>query len=121
MTRRTRTQEEHAKFEGQTSTHIQMIVSAIEGSNKELIATIKKKNKETRANICKENKETRGYLPKIAEEFQKKLAEMKNSKSCKSPILEKINECTSHIASLFTYQTKAQQHIYKTDIEVHVF
>ena len=42
MTRRNRTQEEHATFEEQTSTHIQMIVSAIEASNKELIRTCAK-------------------------------------------------------------------------------
>ena len=36
MTRRNRTQEEHAIFEEQTSTHIQMIVSEVEASNKEL-------------------------------------------------------------------------------------
>ena len=37
MKRRNRTQEEHAIFEEQTSTHTQMIVSAIEASNKELL------------------------------------------------------------------------------------
>ena len=42
---------------------------------------------------------------------------MKNE-VCESPILKKINECTSQIVSLFTYQTKPQQHLFKTDIEV---
>ena len=118
MTRRNRTQEEHATFEEQTSTHIQMIVSAIEASNKELIRTIKQENEETRATICKENKETREALRKIAEEFQETLAEKKKNEACESPILEKINECTSQIVSLFTYRTKPQQHLYKTDTEV---
>ena len=95
-----------------------MIVSAIEASNKELIRTIKKENEETRATICKENKETRETLRKIAEEFQETLAEKKKNEACESPILEKINECTSQIVSLFTYRTKPQQHLYKTDTEV---
>ena len=42
MTRKTRTQEGHVTFEEQISTHIQMIVSAIEASNKEFITTVKK-------------------------------------------------------------------------------
>ena len=33
-------------------------------------------------------------------------------------MLEKINECTSQTVSLFTYGTKPQQHLYKTDTEV---
>ena len=70
MTRRNRTQEEHAIFEEQTSTHTQMIVSAIEASNKELIRTIKKENEEARATIRKENKETRETLRTIAEDFK---------------------------------------------------
>ena len=41
---------------------------------------------------------------------------MKKNEACESPILEKINECTSQIVSLFTYRTKPQQHLYKTDI-----
>ena len=53
MTRTNRTQEGHATFEEITSTHIQMIVSAIKASNKELITTIKKENEETRATIRK--------------------------------------------------------------------
>ena len=61
MTRRNRTQEEYAAFEEQTYTNIQMIVSAIEASNKELIRTIKEENKETRATIRKENRETRNF------------------------------------------------------------
>ena len=103
MTRRNRTQEEHAIFEEQTSTHIQMIVSAIEASKKELIRTIKQENEETRATIRKENKETRETLWKIAEEFQEMLAETKKNEAGKS---------------LFTYQTKPQKHLYKTDTEV---
>ena len=95
-----------------------MIVSAIEASNKELIRTIKQENEETRATIRKENKETRETLRKIAEEFQETLAEKKKNEACESPILEKINECTSQIVSLFTYRTKPQQHLYKTDTEV---
>ena len=95
-----------------------MIVSAIEASNKELIRTIKQENEETRATICKENRETREALRKIAEEFQETLAEKKKNKGCESPILEKIHECTSQIVSLFTYRTKPQQHLYKTDTEV---
>ena len=55
MTRRNRTQEGHATFEEITSTHIQMIVSAIKASIKELITTIKKENEETRPTIRKEN------------------------------------------------------------------
>ena len=92
--------------------------SAIEASNKELIRTIKLENEETRAIICEENKETRESLRKIAEEFQETVAEKKKNEACESPILEKINECTSLIVSLFTYQTKPEQHLYKTDIEV---
>ena len=118
MTRRNRTQEEHATFEEQTSTHIQMIVSAIEASNKELIRTIKQENEETRATIRKENKETRETLWKIAEEFQETLAETEKNEACKSPILEKNNECTSLIVSLFTYGTKPWQDLYKTNTEV---
>ena len=57
MARRNRTQEEHATFEEITSTHIQMIVSAIKASNKELLlqlrTSIKKENEETRATIRK--------------------------------------------------------------------
>ena len=37
MKRRNRTQEEHATFEDQTSTHIQMIVSEIKASNKQYL------------------------------------------------------------------------------------
>ena len=48
MTRRDRTQEEHATFEEHISTHIQIIVSAREASNKEVIAIIKKENEEAR-------------------------------------------------------------------------
>ena len=118
MTRRNRTQEEHATFEEQTSTHIQMIVSAIEASNKELIRTIKKENEDTRATIRKEIKETRETLQKIAEEFQETLAETEKNEDCESPILEKINECTSQIVILFTYRIEPQQHLYKTDTEV---
>ena len=40
MTGRNRTQEEHATLEEQTSTHIQMIISATEASNKKLTTTI---------------------------------------------------------------------------------
>ena len=85
MTRRNRTQEEHATFEEQTSSHIQMIVSAIEASNKELIRTIKQENEETRATICKENRETREALRKIAEEFQETLAEKKKNEALRKP------------------------------------
>ena len=118
MTRRNRTQEEHATFEEETSTHIQMIVSAIEASNKELIRTIKKENEEARATIRKENKETRETLRTIAEDFKDTLVETKKNEACESPTLERINECTPQIASLFTYQIKPQQHLYKTDAEV---
>ena len=118
MTRRNRTQEEHATFEEQTSTHIQMIVSVIEASNTGFIRTIKQENEETRATIRKENKETKETLRKIAAEFQETLAEKKKKEACENPILEKINECTSQIVSLFTYRTKPQQHLYKTDTEV---
>ena len=118
MTTRNRTQEKHATFVEQTSTHIQMVASAIEASNKELITRIKKENEETRATIHKENIDTRETLQKLAEEFPKILAEKKNNEACESPILEKINECTSQIVNLFTYKTKLQQHLYKTDIEV---
>ena len=112
------TQEEHVTCEEQTSTRIQIIVSAIEASNKEVIRTIKKENEETRAAIPKENKETRETLRKIAEEFQETLAETKKNEACESPILEKINASTSQIVILFTYQTKLQQQLYKTDTEV---
>ena len=93
-------------------------VSAIEGSNKELITTIKKENKETRATIRKENIETRKTLQKLAEEFPKMFVETENNEACESPILEKINECTSQIVNVFAYKTKLQQHLYKTDNEV---
>ena len=95
-----------------------MIVSAIETSNKELITTIKKENEETRATIRKENKKTQETLRKLAEEFQKTLAETKKNEACKSPILEKVSECTSQIVSPFNYRTKPQQYLHKTDIEV---
>ena len=117
MTRRNRTQEEHAIFEEITSTHIQIIVSAIKASNKKLITTIRKQNEETGATIRKGNKETKETLQKIAEEFQETLGETKNNKACESPILEKINECTSQIY-LFTYRTEPPQHLYKTDTEL---
>ena len=42
----------------------------------------------------------------------------RKNKACKSPIIEKINECTSQIVSLFTHRTKPQQRLYKTDTEV---
>ena len=100
MTRRNRTQEEHATFEEKSSTHIQMIVSAIEASNKEFIRRIKKKTEETRTTIRKENKE-KETLRKIAEEFQETLAETKKKEACESPIREKINECTSQIVSIY--------------------
>ena len=48
---RNKIQEELAIFKEQTSTLIQMILSAIERSNKGLKRTIKKGNKETRATI----------------------------------------------------------------------
>ena len=96
-----------------------MIVTVTEVINKELITIIEKSNEENKQLIVrKKNKKTRRTLPKISEEFQKTLAETKNSKACKSSVLKKINECTSCIVSLFTYQTKAQHHLYKTDIEV---
>ena len=85
-----------------------MIVSAIEASKKELIRTIKQENDNARATIRKENKETRETLRTIAEEFQDTLMETKKNEACQSPILERINECTSQTVSLFTYQTKAQ-------------
>ena len=66
-----------------------MIVSAIEGSNKELKRTIKKVKKETRATIPRENIKTE-TLWRIAEEFQKKLAEMKNNETYEIQILKKI-------------------------------
>ena len=93
-------------------------VSAIEAGNKELITTIKKENKETRATIRKGNTETRKTLQKLAEEFPKMFVETKNNEACKSPILEKINGCTSQIVNVFAYKTKLQQHLYKTDNEV---
>ena len=62
MTRRNRTQEEHDTFKEQTSNHIEMIVSPIETSNKELIRKITKENKETRITTCMANKETRETL-----------------------------------------------------------
>ena len=93
-------------------------VSAIEAGNKELITTIKKENKETRATIRKENIETRKTLQKLAEEFPKMFVETENNEACESPILEKINECTSQIVNVFAYKTKLQQHLYKTDNEV---
>ena len=43
---------------------------------------------------------------------------MKKNKAWESPILEKINECTSQTVSLFTQRTKPQQHLHKTDTEV---
>ena len=84
-------QEEHATLKEQTSTHIQMIVSAIEASNKELKRTIKKGNKKTRATVPKENKklEKQKTSWKIAEELQKMLVEIKNNEACESPILKK--------------------------------
>ena len=74
-----------------------MIVLAIEASTKELLTTIKKENEETGVTIRKENKETRKALRKIAKEFRKTIAETKSNNACKSPILEKINECTLQI------------------------
>ena len=44
--------------------------------------------------------------------------ETENNEACESPILEKINECTSQIVNVFAYKTKLQQHLYKTDNEV---
>ena len=44
--------------------------------------------------------------------------ETKNNEACKSPILEKFNGCTSQIVNAFAYETKLQQHLYKTDNEV---
>ena len=54
----------------------------------------------------------------FAEEFQKALAGTKSKEACESSILEEINECTSQIVSLFTYQTKPQEYLYKIDIQV---
>ena len=73
----------------------------------------------TRATIRQENKEKRETVRKIAEELQRKTLEEKKKKEARErPILGKINECTSQIVSLFTYQIKRQQHLSKTDIEV---
>ena len=66
-----------------------MIISAIEGSNKELKRTIKEVKKETRATIPRENIKTETFW-RIAEEFQKKLAEMKNNETYEIQILKKI-------------------------------
>ena len=44
--------------------------------------------------------------------------ETKNNEACESPLLKKINECTSQIVNLFAYKTKLQQHLNKTDTEV---
>ena len=66
-----------------------MIVSAIEGSNKELKRTIKKVKKETRVTIPRESIKTE-TLGRIAEEFQKTLAEMKNNETYQIQILKKI-------------------------------
>ena len=52
---RNRIQEETAILKEQTSTHVQMIVSAIEASKKEFKTTIKKGIAETRATIPREN------------------------------------------------------------------
>ena len=73
----------------QTSTIFQRIVSAIEGSNKELKRTIKKVKKETRVTIPRESIKTE-TLGRIAEEFQKTLAEMKNNETYQIQILKKI-------------------------------
>ena len=59
MTRRNRTQEEHAIFEEQTSTHTQMIVSAIEASNKELLR--KKTRKQEPLYVRKIKKQEKRY------------------------------------------------------------
>ena len=45
MTKRNRTQEKYAIYKEETSTYIQMIVSAIEASNKELITTLRMKTR----------------------------------------------------------------------------
>ena len=90
MTRINRTQEEHAAFEEITSTHIQMIVSAIKASNKELITTIKKEHEETRAIISKENKEIRETIRKIEEELQETLAETKKNDLAKVQCSKRI-------------------------------
>ena len=59
MKRRNRTQEEHAIFEEQTSTHTQMIVSAIEASNKELLR--KKTRKQEPLYVRKIKKQEKRY------------------------------------------------------------
>ena len=86
-----------------------MILSESEASNKELIITIKKENEETRATIRNENGETsqknfRGIL--------KNTCGNKKERSLRKPDIWK-NEY-----KLFSYQTKPQQHLYKTDKEV---
>ena len=110
MTRRDRTQEEHATFEEHISTHIQIIVSAREASNKEVIAIIKKENEEARKTKKQEK------LSKHCREISKKACRNENTEAFKSPMLDMINKCTSQTVSLFTYQTKPQQHLYKTDV-----
>ena len=54
----------------------------------------------------------------IAVAFQTTLAETIKNETRKRSILQKINDCTFQILSLFTYENKLQQHLYKTDIGV---
>ena len=61
---RSRTYQEHGTLKQQLSTHIQMIVSATEASNKEL-----KGNKGARETMPRENLKTRETLQAIVEEF----------------------------------------------------
>ena len=81
MARRNRTQDEHATFKEHLSTQLQVIVSAIEASNKDITKT-RRENEEIRTTIRKENKETRETSRKFAREFQKttELAKAQHSK-----------------------------------------
>ena len=82
MARRNRTQDEHDTFKEHLSTQLQVIVSAIEASNKDIITKTRRENEETRTTIRKENKETRETSRKFAREFQKttELAKAQHSK-----------------------------------------
>ena len=50
--------------------------------------------------------------------FETTLVETIKNEACKSPLLQKSNERTFQILSLFTDRTKQQQHLCKTDIGV---
>ena len=65
MTRRNRTQVEHATFEEQTSTHIQLIVSAIEASNKNLQQQLRKKMRKQKLPYVRKIKKQEKHYEKL--------------------------------------------------------